>query len=97
MTPGIGSRLVGCGAVTHHHEESGMLALVSGYLARRRDRRERVRRLRRLGDCPECRHPWLEHPGTGNELDGMCGECAYEFEHDQRRTAAPGCRLDCPA
>lgn len=59
-----------------------MLTLVSGYLARRRERREPLRPLRRLGDCPECRHPWLEHPGTGNELDGMCGECAYEFEQD---------------
>src|SRR4051812_7218008 len=48
------------------------------------------------GDCPHCRHPWCEHPGTGNDLDGMCGECAYEFEHDQRESPAPGCRLPCP-
>jgi hypothetical protein len=38
----------------------------------------------------------MEHLGTGNDDDGMCGECAYEFEHDQRETSAPGCRLPCP-
>lgn len=26
----------------------------------------------------------------------MCGECAYEFEHEQRETNDPGCRLPCP-
>jgi len=40
-----------------------------------------------------CWHPWVEHPGTGNDLNGMCGECAYEFEHKQRESSAPGCRL----
>ena len=41
-----------------------------------------ARRLRALGDCPACGHPWGEH-GFGNDIDGMCGECAYEFEHAQ--------------
>jgi hypothetical protein len=57
----------------------------------------RARLLRRLGESPECRHPWFEHPGTENDLNGMCGESAYEFEHDQRESSAPGCRLHCPA
>jgi len=70
---------------------------VSGFLERRRERRERARLLRQLGECPECRRPWSEHPGTGNDSNGMCGECAYEFEHDQRELSAPGCRLLCPA
>lgn len=74
-----------------------MLALMSGFLAGRRERRKQARRFRQLGDCPECRHPWFEHPGTGNDFDGMCGECAYEFEHDQRTSSAPGCRMPCPA
>ena len=77
--------------------ERGILEPVSGFLERRRERRERARLLRRLGECPECRHPWSEHPGTENDLNGMCGECAYEFEHDQRESSAPGCRLLCPA
>jgi hypothetical protein len=62
-----------------------------------RERRERARLLRRLGECSECRHPWSEHPGTENDFNDMCGECAYEFEHDQRESSAPGCRLPCPA
>ena len=37
----------------------------------------------------------MEH-GFGNDVDGMCGECAYEFEHDQRETPEPGCRLPAP-
>jgi hypothetical protein len=49
-----------------------------------------------LGRLPECRHPWAEHPGTGNDSDGMCGECAYELEHGQRDSASPGCRLPGP-
>jgi hypothetical protein len=74
-----------------------MLGLVSGFVGRRRQRREQARRIRQLGDCPACRHPWFEHAGTGNDLNGMCGECAYEFEHGQRESSAPGCRLSCPA
>jgi hypothetical protein len=70
---------------------------MSGYFERRRERRQRARQLRQLGVCPECGHPWYEHPGSGNDLDGMCGECAYEFEHDQRESPAPGCRLPVPA
>jgi hypothetical protein len=73
-----------------------MLSRVSGFLQRRRERRQQARRPWRLGDCPQCHHPWMEHLGTGNDDDGMCGECAYEFEHDQRETSAPGCRLPCP-
>ena len=73
-----------------------MLIAVSAFLERYRERRERARRLRQLGVCPHCRHPWCEHPGTGNDFEGMCGECAYEFEHGQRESPAPGCRLRCP-
>ena len=69
---------------------------MSGFIERGKIRRDLARRLRELGDCPDCRHPWVEHPGTGNDLNGMCGECAYEFEHDQRESAEPGCRLPCP-
>ena len=69
---------------------------MSGFLERRRERRERARLLRRLGECPECRHPWSGHPGAENDFDGVCGECAYEFEHDQRESSAPGCRLPRP-
>ena len=45
------------------------------------------------GVCPECQHPWSEHAGSGNDLDGVCGECAYEVEHGQRESPEPGCRL----
>ena len=63
---------------------------MSSFFEQRRERRLRARRLRELGDCPECRHPWLEHFGTGNDMAGTCGECAYEFEHEQRESSAPG-------
>jgi NMD protein affecting ribosome stability and mRNA decay len=61
------------------------------------ERRERARRIRKLGLCPACGHPWSEHPGSGNDFDGMCSECYYEFDHEQRETADPGCRLSIPA
>ncbi|MGN6302970.1 MAG: PGPGW domain-containing protein [Angustibacter sp.] len=48
------------------------------------------------GSCPDCGHPWWEHAGSGNDRRGMCGECAYEFEHQQRDTDAPGCRCPVP-
>lgn len=67
-----------------------------GVVSRWRARRERWSRLWALGDCPDCGHPWAEHRGTGHDLDGMCGECAYEFDHEQRQTDAPGCRAPCP-
>jgi hypothetical protein len=51
--------------------------------------------MRALGDCPVCGHRWMEH-GFGNDLDGTCGECVYEFEHDQRETPEPGCTLSAP-
>jgi hypothetical protein len=69
---------------------------MDGFIGRRKRGRERAHQLQALGDCPDCRHPWVEHPGTGNDLDGMCGECASEFEHQQRESAEPGCRLRCP-
>ena len=69
---------------------------VTAFLGRLRRRREQARRLRQLGDCAECRHPWSDHAGTGNDFEGMCGECSYEFEHDQRESSAPGCRRQCP-
>lgn len=53
--------------------------------------REMARRVRTLGDCPDCRHLWVKHTGYGNDRDGMCGECAYELEHEQRETSDPGC------
>jgi hypothetical protein len=71
--------------------------VVSSFIERRKQKRALARRLRELGDCPDCRHPWLEHPGTGNDINGMCSECVYEFEHDQRDSSAPGCRLLCPS
>lgn len=49
-----------------------------------------------MGDCPVCGHPWLEHAGTGNDREGTCGECPYEFEHEQRDTDAEGCHSPCP-
>ena len=48
------------------------------------------------GSCPDCGHPWSEHAGSGNDRIGMCGECAYEFEHHYRQTDAPGCRRPVP-
>jgi NMD protein affecting ribosome stability and mRNA decay len=55
---------------------------VISLLRRWRERAAQAHRLRALGDCPACGHPWDEH-SFGNDLDGMCGECAYEFEHNQ--------------
>lgn len=69
---------------------------MSGFLERRGQRRQLVRRLGQLGVCPECRHPWTEHAGSGNDFEGICGECAYEFEHEQRESSGGACRLPCP-
>jgi len=69
---------------------------VTRLFERWRERRQLARRIAALGDCGACGHPWAEHPGSGNECDGMCGECFYEFEHEQRESPAPGCRLPCP-
>ena len=66
-------------------------------VSRLRERREMARRVRALGDCPDCRHLWSEHIGYGNDRDGMCGECAYEFEHEQRETPDPGCTRTAPS
>ena len=63
------------------------------WLERRRHRAEIARQWAALGDCDACGHPWSEHAGTANDLDGMCGECAYEFEHGERPTDGPGCML----
>ena len=45
--------------------------------------------------CGDCRHPWSEHPGADFDatLDGICGECTYEKEHEGR---AEMCRLHAP-
>lgn len=53
------------------------------------------RRIRYYGSCAECGHAWREHPGGafGEPSDGTCGECQYEFSHEQRETTAPACRL----
>ena len=67
-----------------------------GRHVQRREMRDRARQLRAFDECPACSHPWSEHPGSGNDADGMCGECAYEFEHPERESPDPGCRLSCP-
>ncbi len=46
--------------------------------------RVRARILRELGDRHGGWRPWQEHPGTGNRIDAVCRECAYQFEHNQR-------------
>ncbi|MFC6006981.1 PGPGW domain-containing protein [Angustibacter luteus] len=76
------------------------LAVVAGASITSKARRRRASTADRHlppGDCSGCGHPWSEHRGSGNDRRGMCGECAYEFEHDQRATEAPGCRLSIPA
>jgi hypothetical protein len=50
------------------------------------------RRLASLNECTACGHNWGE-PGFDNDVDGMCGECAYEIEHQLRSPEKPGCRL----
>lgn len=72
-------------AVGHHQG-------VFNVLRRWRERSARARRLASLNACPECGHNWGEH-GDGNDLDGVCGECAYEVEHGLRPMGRPGCRL----
>jgi len=74
-----------------------MLVPVRDPVDRLRQRPVMARRIRALGDCPNCRHLWSEHVGYGNDRDGMCGECAYEFEHDQRETPEPGCTRTAPS
>ncbi|GIG23205.1 hypothetical protein Cch01nite_39290 [Cellulomonas chitinilytica] len=44
------------------------------------------------GRCPGCDHRWDEHAGSGNDDDGVCGECAYEVEHGQYTSDAAPCR-----
>ncbi|MEO3937823.1 hypothetical protein V3N99_13845 [Dermatophilaceae bacterium Soc4.6] len=69
---------------------------MTAWWQRWRARRDVARRLAELGDCDVCRHLWSEHLGTGNDVDGVCGECAYEIEHSQRESAAPACARPCP-
>lgn len=46
-----------------------------------------------IGYCPACSHWWGEHAGSGNDEDGVCGECVYEVQHNMR--AATGvCRRE---
>ena len=68
---------------------------VANLSQRWQERAETTRKLHAVGDCPACGHSWVEH-GFGNDVDGMCGECAYEFEHGQRETSEPGCKLSAP-
>lgn len=46
--------------------------------------------------CDECGHPWQEHPGAHFDasIDEVCGECAYEDEHEGRTSL---CRRHAPA
>jgi hypothetical protein len=67
-----------------------MLVFVGNPIARLRRYQVMARRLRSLGDCPGCGHSWSEHAGHGNDRDGLCGVCAYEFEHAQRESPEPG-------
>ena len=62
------------------------------WLEQKRRRSEANRWWTALGNCTDCGHPWSEHAGTNNDLDGMCGECAYEFEHGERTTEAAGAK-----
>lgn len=70
------------------------------------DHRAVSKRLRRTA-CPACRHPWAEHPGSGNVESATCSECAYEHEHGElppgrsicaarvsRHLIEPGCPPD---
>jgi hypothetical protein len=73
----------------------GMMTSVLSPFRRRRERSARALELAQLNSCPECGHNWGEH-GFGNDVEGMCGECAYEIEHELRATGQPGCRLTPP-
>jgi len=57
-----------------------------------------VRRSQDLFDasCPDCDHPWSEHPGASFDasVDNACGECLYEDEHFG---LAEVCRAHAPA
>ena len=66
------------------------------WAARRLLARAAARRIEMLGCCAACGHPWSQHPGSGNDWDGMCGECHDEFEHDRRDTTEAGCRRPVP-
>jgi hypothetical protein len=61
---------------------------MAGRFAERRARRE----LELANRCPDCSHNWGEHAGSGNERDGVCGECAYELEHGYRSEDSVLCR-----
>lgn len=65
----------------------------------------RARRARALADrrerelaitCPDCGHNWGEHAGSGNDRDGVCGECAYEVEHGFGSADSAPCRREHP-
>ncbi|KQX61787.1 PGPGW domain-containing protein [Angustibacter sp. Root456] len=78
---------------------AGVVILVVGALVGRLNRQEQPDQPQPSvpdGSCPDCGHTWWEHAGSGNDRKGMCGECAYEFEHRQRDTDAPGCRRPVP-
>ena len=83
------SGMVGCSG-------SGMIKGVYNPIRRRRERSARIRHLAKLNACPECGHNWGEH-GFDNDVDGVCGECAYEIEHGLRPSEPSGCRLTPPS
>lgn len=62
-----------------------MLNPVSSDLERRRERRQRVLQLRRLGNCPECRHPWCEHAGSGNSFQNQSAGAPLKLLYGDQR------------
>jgi len=74
----------------------GMINGVINLFRRWRERSAHANQLASLNECPACGHNWGEH-GFDNDVDGVCGECAYEIEHKLRPMDLPGCRLNPPS
>lgn len=72
-----------------------MIKGVFNLIRRWRQRAAQARHLASINACPACGHNWGEH-GFDNDVDGVCGECAYEIEHGLRPMDPPGCRLTPP-
>lgn len=64
-------------------------------IRRWRQHAAKLRHLASINECPACGHNWGEH-GFDNDVEGVCGECAYEIEHGLRPMDRPGCRLTPP-